>query len=97
VVVLKGPVTVVTDGKRTLVHDVPNAALGVGGSGDALGGALAAFLARGLDPLAAATVAVWVHARAGALLAAELGESGVLATDLADAMPLALREVHRST
>src|SRR5439155_233516 len=53
-VVLKGPVTVVTDGKKTFVHDLPNPTLGVGGSGDVLGGAVAAFLARGLAPLAAA-------------------------------------------
>lgn len=92
-VVLKGPVTVVTDGKRTLVHDAPNAALGVGGSGDALSGAVAAFLARGLAPLAAGAAAVWVHARAGALLAGEVGQSGALATDIVDALPRALREV----
>ena len=93
VVVLKGAVTVVSDGKRTLVHDAPTAALGIGGSGDALAGALAAFLARGLAPLAAASAAVWVHGRAGALLAAEVGESGALATDLVDALPRALREI----
>ncbi len=93
VVVLKGPVTIVSDGRRTLVLDAPNAALGVGGSGDVLGGALAAFLARGLAPFAAATAAVWVHARAGALLAAEVGESGSSASDIADALPRALREV----
>jgi len=93
VVVLKGPVTVVTDGKRTFVHDAPNPALGVGGSGDALAGAIVAFLARGIGPLAAAAAAVWVHGRAGALLAAEVGESGVLATEIADALPRALREV----
>jgi NAD(P)H-hydrate epimerase len=93
VVVLKGPVTVVTDGKRTLVHDAPNAALGVGGSGDALSGAVAAFLARGLTPLAAATAAVWVHARAGALLAGEIGQSGALATEIVDALPRAVKEV----
>jgi NAD(P)H-hydrate epimerase len=93
VVVLKGPVTVVTDGKRTFVHDAPNAALGVGGSGDALSGAVAAFLARGLTPLAAAISAVWVHGRAGALLANELGQSGALATEIADALPRALRQV----
>lgn len=93
VVVLKGPYTVVTDGRRTFVHDAPNPTLGVGGSGDALGGAAAAFLARGLAPLAAACAAVWVHGRAGALLAAEIGESGVLATDLVDAFPRALREI----
>ncbi len=93
VLVLKGAVTVVTDGKRTLVHDAPNAALGVGGSGDALAGAIVAFLARGLAPLAAAYAAVWVHGRAGALLAADIGQSGALASEIADAMPRAIREV----
>jgi hydroxyethylthiazole kinase-like uncharacterized protein yjeF len=93
VLVLKGPVTVVTDGKKTYVHDAPNPTLGVGGSGDALGGAVAAFAARGLAPLAAAAAAVWVHGRAGALLAAEIGESGALATDIVDALPRALREI----
>jgi NAD(P)H-hydrate epimerase len=91
--VLKGAVTVVTDGKKTYVHDAPNPTLGVGGSGDVLGGAIAAFAARGLAPLAAAAAAVWVHGRAGALLASEVGESGALATDLADALPRPLREI----
>lgn len=93
VVALKGPVTVVTDGKRTFVHDAPNAALGVGGSGDALSGAVVAFLARGLGPLAAAASAVWVHGRAGALLAAEVGQTGALASEIADALPRAIREI----
>jgi NAD(P)H-hydrate epimerase len=93
VVVLKGPVTVVTDGKRTFVHDAPNPALGVGGSGDALSGAVAAFLARGIAPLAAAAAAVWVHGRAGALLAGEIGQSGALASEIVDALPRAMRQV----
>jgi hydroxyethylthiazole kinase-like uncharacterized protein yjeF len=95
--VLKGAVTVVTDGKRTYVHDAPNATLGVGGSGDALGGAIAAFAARGLAPLAAAAAAVWMHGRAGALLASEMGESGALATDIVDALPRALRQILTNT
>ena len=93
VVALKGAVTVVTDGKKTFVLDQPNPTLGVGGSGDVLGGAIAAFLARGLPPLAAACAGVWVHGRAGALLASEIGESGTLATDIIDALPRALRQV----
>ncbi len=93
VVVLKGPVTVISDGRKTYVHDLPNPTLGVGGSGDVLGGAVAAFLARGLPPLAAAATAVWVHGRAGGLLAGEIGESGALATEIADALPRALREI----
>jgi NAD(P)H-hydrate epimerase len=93
VVVLKGPVTVVTDGKKTYLHDQPNPTLGVGGSGDVLGGAIAAMTARGLAPLAAAASGVWAHGRAGALLASEIGESGALATEIADALPRALREI----
>ena len=77
----------------TFVHDQPNPTLGVGGSGDVLGGVIAAFIARGLGPLAAACAGVWVHGRAGALLASEIGESGALATDIADAIPRALRQV----
>jgi NAD(P)H-hydrate epimerase len=95
IVALKGATTVVTDGKRTFVHDLANPTLGVGGSGDVLAGAVAAFLARGLAPLAAAAAAVWVHGRAGLLLAAEIGESGALATDIVDALPRALREILR--
>lgn len=91
--VLKGAVTVVSDGRRTLVHDAPNPTLGVGGSGDALAGAISAFLARGLAPLAAASVAVWAHGRAGALLAGDVGQSGALASEIVDALPRALREI----
>ncbi|MHB8631185.1 MAG: NAD(P)H-hydrate dehydratase [Candidatus Limnocylindria bacterium] len=93
VVALKGAVTVITDGRRTFIHDLPNPTLGVGGSGDVLGGIVAAFLGRGLAPLAAACAAVWIHGRAGALLAAEVGESGALASDIVDALPRALREI----
>jgi NAD(P)H-hydrate epimerase len=93
VVVLKGSVTVVTDGKKTYLHDQPNPTLGVGGSGDVLGGAIVALVARGLSLLAAAASGVWVHGRAGALLASEIGESGALATEIADALPRALREI----
>ena len=95
VVVLKGAVTVITDGKKTFIHDLPNPTLGVGGSGDVLAGAVGAFLARGLAPLAAACAAVWIHGRAGALLASEIGESGALATDIVEALPRGLREILR--
>src|SRR5207237_5864143 len=80
VLVLKGAVTVVTDGKKTYVHDQPNPTLGIGGSGDVLGGAIAALVARGLAPLAAAATGVWAHGRVGALLRTEVGASGALAT-----------------
>jgi len=93
VLVLKGAVTVVTHGKKTYVHDLPNPTLGIGGSGDVLGGAISALVARGLTPLAAAASGVWAHGRVGALLKTEIGESGALASEIADALPRALREI----
>ena len=54
---------------------------------------LIALAVLGTAVLAASAAAVWVHSRAGALLASEIGESGALATDIVDAMPRALREI----
>jgi len=48
---------------------------------------------RNIAPLAAAASGVWAHGRAGALLASEVGESGALASEIADALPRALHEI----
>lgn len=67
-------------------------ALGTAGAGDVLAGAIGGLLAQGLTPEAAAAWGVWLHARAGALAAAEVGEDGVLARDILDRLPQAQRE-----
>src|SRR3546814_11769641 len=69
--------------------------LGTPGSGDVLMGALGAMLARGLDPLAALAWAIAAHARAGRLLS-EHTPVGFLASEVADALPRALRSLSRS-
>ncbi|NJM32200.1 MAG: NAD(P)H-hydrate dehydratase [Limnobacter sp.] len=61
VVVLKGAGTVVTNGHTTLINHTGGPALATAGSGDVLTGAIASFLAQGLDALNAAGVAVWLH------------------------------------
>lgn len=96
VCVLKGPGTVVTDGTRTRVNGTGNAVLATGGTGDVLAGVVAAFLAglpdTGGDAFGAAALAVHVHGRAGDLLAARRGDRGALASEVADALPEAVRE-----
>jgi NAD(P)H-hydrate epimerase len=95
VCVLKGPGTVVTDGARAFVNGTGGPVLASGGTGDVLAGVvaafLAAFLAAGGDAFAAASLAVHVHGEAGDRLASARGDRGVLATDVADAIPLVLR------
>jgi hydroxyethylthiazole kinase-like uncharacterized protein yjeF len=92
VVVLKGMGTVITDGERGFVNPTGNSALAKAGSGDALTGMIAGFLAQGLSPLDAACVAVYLHGLAGELAAKELTEYGVLASDLRAFVPRAIGE-----
>jgi ADP-dependent NAD(P)H-hydrate dehydratase len=63
--------------------------LATSGSGDVLSGAVAGFLARGVEPARAAVWATWVHARAGKRLQARLGLGG-LARELAAELPHAV-------
>lgn len=91
VVLLKGYGTIVTDGRRVYRNTSGNPGLATGGSGDVLTGLLAALWAQGLEAFQAAQLAAFVHGRAGDLARDELGERGLLATDLLDLLPRALR------
>jgi NAD(P)H-hydrate epimerase len=87
VVLLKGARTVVAgpEGAPALVP-TGNAGLATGGTGDVLAGLCGALLAGGLTAPAAARVAAWVHGAAGDLVAARLGQRGLLASDLGEAI-----------
>ncbi len=92
VVVLKGDDTIVADGERIAVNALSAPALATAGTGDVLSGIVAALLARGLEPFAAACAAVLAHARAGRDAATRIGVAeSVIATDVIDSIPLALR------
>lgn len=94
VVVLKGARTVVAapDGTVT-INPTGNPGLGTGGTGDVLAGLVGALLAQRLAPLDAARLAVYLHGRAADLLAAELGQVGLLAGDVAAALPRAFESL----
>ena len=53
---------------------------------------IGAYLSKGMDPFAAACAGVLVHARAGRLLAREIGPEGVIAGDVIGALPRALSD-----
>jgi NAD(P)H-hydrate epimerase len=91
VVVLKGDDTIVADGERLAVNALPAPGLATAGTGDVLSGMVAALLARGLGPFAAACAAVLAHARAGRDAAEHIGAAeSVIATDVIDSIPAAL-------
>ncbi len=91
---LKGAYTVVAapDG-RVVVLPFANPALATAGSGDVLAGAIVGALAQGLAPFEAAVVGGYLHGLAGELARQELGEAGVVASDLLGRLPVAIRQL----
>lgn len=91
---VRGVESVVTDGAGRTWHNRSGAGgLGTAGSGDVAVGILGGLLARGVDAVTAIGWAVAVHARAGALAAADVGPVGFLAREVADRIPRALSVV----
>lgn len=93
-VVLKGSRTLVAapDG-RVLINMTGNPGMATGGTGDVLTGVVAAWLAQGLEPLAACALAVYVHGMAGDLAAGVHGEVGLIATDVVSQLGPAVKRL----
>jgi NAD(P)H-hydrate epimerase len=91
ILVLKGHDTVITDGSTTYVNPTGNPGMAVGGSGDVLAGIIVSLVGQGIEPLEAAACGAWLHGGAGDLCAKEIGQYGMLPTDLLQVLPRLLK------
>jgi NAD(P)H-hydrate epimerase len=90
IMLLKGPTTLVAHPHgEVLAVTTGDERLATAGTGDVLTGIIAALLAGGAEPFAAAAAAAWIHGRAGALAFAR----GLVAGDLVDHLPLVFAEL----
>lgn len=96
VVALKGHQTVVSDGLQQMINDTGGPAMSAAGSGDVLTGLIAALIAQGMPLLEAAALGVHAHGLAGDLWTQQHGPAGMLARNLADAVPPALARLRDS-
>jgi NAD(P)H-hydrate epimerase len=87
ILLLKGYRTCITDGSTGYINETGNPGMAVGGSGDVLAGMNASLLGQGLTPLEAAACAAWLHGAAGDLCAEEIGQYGMLPTDMLSRIP----------
>lgn len=94
VVVLKGAHTIVArpDASAWLSPFILPA-LATAGSGDVLGGVIASLIGQGLATHDAAVLGVYLHARAAERLGDDVGDAGLLATDLLVELPRARCEL----
>ena len=87
VVLLKGHNSVITDGDQCFVNTTGNPGMATGGSGDILAGMIAGLVGQGIDPLLATAVGAWIHGAAGDICAKEIGQYGMLPTDMLEVIP----------
>jgi len=91
-IALKGAHTVIggPDGHVT-INPTGNPGMAKGGAGDVLTGIVGALLAREIEPAAALRAGCYLHGLAGDVAARERGEYAMLASDIIESLPAALR------
>jgi NAD(P)H-hydrate epimerase len=92
-IVLKGNDSVVADSKGNLyINRTGNPGMATAGSGDVLSGIIAAFLGQGLRMFDAAKFATYIHGLAGDLAAKSKTQMGMVASDIIEKIPKALKK-----
>jgi NAD(P)H-hydrate epimerase len=91
-VALKGQHTIVVDYQGNLyINKTGNPGMATAGSGDVLSGMIGAFLGQGLTDFQAAKYAVFLHGLAGDLAAEEKTGIGLIASDIIEKIPEAVK------
>lgn len=91
IVLLKGHNTVITDGIISYINPTGNPGMATGGSGDVLAGIIVSLLGQGISPLEAAACGAWLHGAAGDICANEIGQYGMLPSDVIHVLPRLLK------
>jgi len=97
-IVLKGACTIIAspDGQAS-VNPTVNPGLASGGTGDVLAGALAGLVAQGLSLRDAAITGVFLHSQAGETARKNMGNAGMLASDLLPLLPATIKSIKESS
>ena len=97
-VVLKGTGTIIaTPHGEVFINTTGNPGMASGGTGDVLTGMIGSLLAQGYGPTQAACLGVYLHGLAGDLAAEEKGEAGMIAGDLIEKIPEAIKQTMEIT
>jgi len=91
VILLKGHVDIISDGKRVKLNFTGNPGMTVGGTGDTLSGIIGAFLAQRADPFEAAVAGAFINGAAGDFVQSEKGYH-MVPTDIIDWIPRVMND-----
>jgi NAD(P)H-hydrate epimerase len=91
-IVLKGAHSVVaTPDDDVYIVPTGNSGMATAGSGDVLSGIIAGLLAQGMNRTWAAVAGTYIHGAAGDMVAGEIGEDGMVASDIMNAVPIVMK------
>jgi ADP-dependent NAD(P)H-hydrate dehydratase / NAD(P)H-hydrate epimerase len=93
ILVLKGNPTFVIDRQEIYENPTGGPALASAGTGDVLAGMIGGLIGQGLKPFEAAKLGVYLHGSAGELAAKAKTEPGVIASDVIELIPAALKQI----
>ncbi|NKB25372.1 MAG: NAD(P)H-hydrate dehydratase [Kiritimatiellae bacterium] len=93
-VLLKGGGTVIAShDKPAAVNLTGNPGMATAGSGDVLAGIVVGLLGSGIEPYDAARLAVYLHGKAGDLVAWRGSQAGLIASDIINEIPIAYKSL----
>lgn len=94
ILLIKGAHTLVIHKEKGYINTSGNPGMATGGSGDVLSGMITGLLAQGYGPLEAALLGVYLHGRAGDLIASDMGYEALTASGILSGISLAYRELN---
>ncbi len=92
ILILKGKNTLVSDGKRIFENNTGNPGMATAGTGDVLTGIVAGLLAQGIGQFEAAKTGVYLHGLAGDYAARDKTENCLIASDIIEYLPKAIKK-----
>lgn len=96
IIVIKGAYTFIVTPDIRYINTSGNPGMATAGSGDVLTGVITGLVAQGYQPLSAAVLGVFLHGRAGDLVAEEKSFEGMIAGDITEAVGAAILDLFNS-
>jgi len=94
-IVLKGARSIIaTPEGQIYINPTGNPGMSTGGMGDVLAGVIAGLISQKYSPKEACILGTFSHGLSGDIVTKEIGRSGITATDVANSIPSALKEIN---
>ncbi len=96
ILVIKGAYTFTISGDDLYINNTGNPGMATAGSGDVLSGVITGLISQKYDPLNAAVFGVYLHGRAGDIMAEEKSYQGMISGDIAANIGLAFLDLFKN-